>query len=384
MFWYIVLSGCYRFLCGAVLLAINWGLATKTNDNFGSLAISTVVSFVPAIFVPFFTKGIFNRYSGSKITAVGLVGVILCTLMLSVFYDKNTYVVIINFLIWIFFFLLESSWEMWFAGLAKRYEDTSVSKFSSISMTVNQIALMIGPICAPFLINHLAYRWFYVVASVLYAVIGCIAYLQTEISTIAQGVSKTELQRFNPLLFISLALVWPVLGSLNFMLPVQVSLGNGKMMDVGILDAFISVGMAAIGIVLAMIKSKSERFQMFLTCSLIFLGMIFWPFGHLGIIGHGIALALLGFGFGGLRILNRSVLAKSYTSSEVGALVSRANASALPILALTLALVRIDVSYSWLVPFLLALLMSVSLYLGMNGRTVKNSLGQNPFKEVDQ
>lgn len=383
MYLYVILSGLYRFICGALLLAINWKLASDGNDNFGSLAMATIVSFVPAIFVPIFAKKALNKHAGSKITGVGLIGVVLCCLLLSNYYQINSSVVMINFVAWIFFFLLESSWEMWFANLAKKYSELQVTRFSSISMTVNQVALMIGPICAPFVINKLGYSNFYVVVSIIFFVFGVIAFLQKGTVEEIATTDNVKLKTFNPLLFLSLALIWPVLGGINFMLPVQVSIQNGKMMDVGILDAFISVGMVLIGIFLSTIKIASDMYKIILSCISIVIGLLIWNFIDLGIIGFGIALAFLGFGFGGLRIITRSVMANNYTSAEVGTMVSRANACALPILACVLFISRINISYTWLSPFILAFLMAAFLLFGIKYEQNKNVIASEKENEIN-
>lgn len=383
MYLYVILSGLYRFICGALLLAINWKLATDGNDNFGSLAMATIVSFVPAIFVPIFAKKALNKHAGSKITGVGLIGVVLCCLLLSNYYQINSSVVMINFVAWIFFFLLESSWEMWFANLAKKYSELQVTRFSSISMTVNQVALMIGPICAPFVINKLGYSNFYVVVSIIFFVFGVIAFLQKGTVEEIAKTDNVKLKTFNPLLFLSLALIWPVLGGINFMLPVQVSIQNGKMMDVGILDAFISVGMVLIGIFLSTIKIASDMYKIILSCISIVIGLLIWNFIDLGIIGFGIALAFLGFGFGGLRIITRSVMANNYTSAEVGTMVSRANACALPILACVLFISRINISYTWLSPFILAFFMAAFLLFGIKYEQNKNVIASEKENEIN-
>ncbi|HFK1428869.1 MFS transporter [Bacillus paranthracis] len=383
MYLYVILSGLYRFICGALLLAINWKLASDGNDNFGSLAMATIVSFVPAIFVPIFAKKALNKHAGSKITGVGLIGVVLCCLLLSNYYQINSSVVMINFVAWIFFFLLESSWEMWFANLAKKYSELQVTRFSSISMTVNQVALMIGPICAPFVINKLGYSNFYVVVSIIFFVFGVIAFLQKGTVEEIAKTDNVKLKTFNPLLFLSLALIWPVLGGINFMLPVQVSIQNGKMMDVGILDAFISVGMVLIGIFLSTIKIASDMYKIILSCISIVIGLLIWNFIDLGIIGFGIALAFLGFGFGGLRIITRSVMANNYTSAEVGTMVSRANACALPILACVLFISRINISYTWLSPFILAFLMAAFLLFGIKYEQNKNVIASEKENEIN-
>jgi MFS family permease len=385
MYQYIALSGLYRFLCGALLLAINWGLATNSNDNFGSLAIATVISFVPAIFVPIFAKGLLNKYSGARVTFIGLLGVVACCLALAQYHELSTAVIVINFIIWIFFFLLESSWEMWFTELAKQYEEVKVSKLSSTSMTTNQVALMVGPIFAPFIINILGYKTFYIVSALLFLIFGVISFLKSKNSIKNVQGEKTKnsnVKSFNPLFFITLALVWPILGSINFMLPVQVNIQSGKMMDVGILDAFISVSMAIVGVVFSTVKIK-DKSKIISSFVCVLIGTIIWKVNSFGVIGFGIALAFLGFGFGGARILTRSIMAKKYSSTEVGTLVSRANAAALPILACTLGLVRLNVTYTWLAPFILSLFMMLSLYVANNEKSSK-IFTQGEHREVNK
>jgi MFS family permease len=367
MYAYIITSTLYRFLCGALLLAINWGLASHSHNNFSSLLIATTLSFAPALFIPLLAKKILQKYSGSKITAAGLVGIVSCCLFLSKFHNENIAVIVINFVIWIFFFLLESSWEMWFASIAKCYQETSkVLKYSSLSMTSNQIALMAGPIAAPFIISYIGYSLFYIIVSVLYMLLTLITLKQKD-QIIANVVdTKTKINHFNVYLFISLLLIWPVLGSFNFMLPVQVTIQHGKMLDVGILDACMGVGMALIGILFSLRKKNTENSKIIFSFISILLGGVIWGTSGYVIINLGVSVTFLGIGFGGLRILLRSIMATDYTSVEIGTLVSRANACALPALACVLFISRINPTYTWIPPFMLALLISIFLLTRIN------------------
>ena len=106
-------------------------------------------------------KKLFNKYQGPFLTSLALIGVVISSVLLSVFYASNTILVAINFLIWIFFFVMETTWETWFAGLSKSYNKQEVSKYSSISMTINQVALMSGPLAAPLLIDNISYEVFF-------------------------------------------------------------------------------------------------------------------------------------------------------------------------------------------------------------------------------
>lgn len=185
-----------------------------------------------------------------------------------------------------------------------------------------------------------------------------------ELSQEKMPLQEAEVRNFDWLLFMSLALVCPVLGSFNFMLPIQISIRKGNMLDVGLLDAFMGIGTAAIGLLF----SWGDRFSLSVKIRgaffFVLIGALVWLFGGLSFLSYGIALALLGMGFGGLRILIRHLMARRYSGAEVGKLVSRANALALPILALSLGLSQLSISQTWFLPFLFALVMSLLLYLG--------------------
>lgn len=124
-------------------------------------------------------------------------------------------------------------------------------------------------------------------------------------------------------------------------------------------------------------------YKIILSCISIVIGLLIWNFIDLGIIGFGIALAFLGFGFGGLRIITRSVMANNYTSAEVGTMVSRANACALPILACVLFISRINISYTWLSPFILAFLMAAFLLFGIKYEQNKNVIASEKENEIN-
>ncbi|EOC3264613.1 hypothetical protein ACI248_001252 [Campylobacter upsaliensis] len=83
--------------------------------------------------------------SGSKLTAFALFASFLTSLFL--FFTHNQILILsLNTILWLFFFIMESSWEAWFTALAKNYAKQEILKFSSLSMSVNQASLMLGPI----------------------------------------------------------------------------------------------------------------------------------------------------------------------------------------------------------------------------------------------
>lgn len=141
---YIVLSALYRLSCGALILAVHW-LMTLKNDSL-SLAILVSLTFLPAIVVPLFYADK-QTASGLRLSVYGLFGAFGVSLCLFFAHDQ-LFIIALNTLLWLFFFLMETSWESWFASLAKNYKAEQVLQFSSISMSLNQVSLMLGPIIA--------------------------------------------------------------------------------------------------------------------------------------------------------------------------------------------------------------------------------------------
>ncbi|SDK00361.1 MFS transporter [Sediminibacillus albus] len=367
MFKYILLSGVYRFFCGAIILAINWNLATSDNDNFFSLAIAVLISFIPAMFVPVLFSKLFNKYHGPFLTSLALIGVVVSSALLSALYTSNTMLVVINFLIWIFFFVMETTWETWFAGLSKSYNKQDVSKYSSISMTINQVALMSGPIAAPIIIDNFSYEAFFYLMAVTFFAISLFSFFQ-KVPKVETSISREEVRtskKTNLYLFFSLALIWPILGSVNFMLPVYVTVNRGEMINVGILDASISIGMALIGIVFSLLKVTTLRIRVMMAFSSIIAGFVIWWISGYSIIFNSVAILLLGFGFGSLRIMIRYLLARNYSTEEVATLVSRANALSLPILGIILSVIMFSIEYTWIAPFFLTIIMSILLAISL-------------------
>lgn len=43
---------------------------------------------------------------------------------------NELYILIFNTILWFFFFIMESSWEAWFASLAKKYDENSIKKLA--------------------------------------------------------------------------------------------------------------------------------------------------------------------------------------------------------------------------------------------------------------
>jgi len=261
---------------------------------------------------------------------------------------------------------METTWESWFVDLSKNYSEKEVSKYSAVSMTVNQVALMSGPLAAPLIIDVLSYELFFYLMALTFFIVSVMSFLQ-KVPNNENKITNIEgsAKKINLYLFFSLVLIWPILGSINFMLPVYVTINNGNMLNVGILDACISIGMALIGIVFSTLKVNDLRIRMILSFTSILAGLTTWSLGGYSIITNSIGILLLGFGFGGLRIMIRYVLARNYSPQDVAKLVSRANALSLPVLGLVFASVMPAIRYTWAVPFILSIIMCMFLTVGL-------------------
>ncbi|WP_286006064.1 hypothetical protein [Campylobacter avium] len=172
MIVYIILSALYRLACGALILAINW-LLVVDKSTFSSLAILTALTFLPAILVPFIYKD--SRIPADRLSAYALFFASLLSFALY-FSLSEFYILIFNTILWFFFFIMESSWEAWFASLAKKYDENSIKKFSSLSMSANQASLMLGPILAAFLFKENA-RLIILLCAILFALCAFASFL---------------------------------------------------------------------------------------------------------------------------------------------------------------------------------------------------------------
>ncbi len=163
---YLIITALYRFICGGLILAINWELASP--ESTSDLAISTILSFVPAIFTPFLINLFFKNYSGSNLTKLSFLGIFFIVIAITMLYQNTLLLILLNFALWIVFFLLETSLELWFSELVENKNEEFINKYSSLSMTVNQVALMIGPLFIAVIMKFIALFWIFLIYGIVY------------------------------------------------------------------------------------------------------------------------------------------------------------------------------------------------------------------------
>ncbi|MFD8996560.1 MFS transporter [Streptomyces abikoensis] len=361
MIRYTIASTLYRFFAGTFLMVINWQIATAEGGGYWRLAISTLLSYVPALAVPLVTRRI--TMSGQRLTVLSLLYVALVSLVVSFLMENTTVLVVANFFMWIGFFALEASWESWF-NEEKRRQD--VSWASSVTMSGNQAALMIGPLLAPAIIEVVGTRGIVRALTAGFLLVAALSWAGVRAAVVAgtddEAAAGPPAKPAAPLrLIATFALVWPVLGAFNLMLPLQVSDRGAGLVAVGIVDAFLGIGVIVAGVVSARAKLPSARLSTLVTaCTLV--GGVLWalPTGGAAVVTMALSTFALGAGFGALRIALREHTATHYDSAVTSQAVALGNAAAIPILTVVFLVSGAAQPLVWVAPFLLVIVMSYS------------------------
>lgn len=361
MIRYAIVSTAYRLFAGIFLVVINWQIATAEGGGYWRLVFSTLLSYLPALAVPVVLRRI--TISGQRLSVLSLLYVAMVSFAVSFLVENPTALVLANFFMWIGFFALEASWESWF-NEEKRRQD--VSWASSVTMSGNQAALMIGPLLAPAIIEVVGTRGivqaltagFALVAALSWAGVGAAVATDTNDEAKAGPSAKSGA----PLrLIATFALVWPVLGAFNLMLPLQVSDRGAGLVAVAIVDACLGVGVIVAGVMSARAKlSSATLVRLVIACTV--LGGMLWalPAGGATVVAMALSTFALGAGFGALRIALREYTATHYDSAVTGHAVALGNATAIPILAVVFLVFGAAQSLVWIAPFLLVIVMSFS------------------------
>ncbi len=363
---YTLYSGLYRFFSGVVLLLLNWHIASAQDGGYDVLAVSTALSFVPAVFVPSLIRFV-PIAGGARMTAAGLAGVALTLLVIATVYSQVQAVVALNFVLWIFFFYLESAWEVWFNDEASGLDGDALRRSSSLTMTVNQVALMVGPLFAPLFTRVVRAEWVLVVCAALFAVVAVLSLGAQRTASAAEQTpqeARPKITRgLGVLYLLAFMFVWPILGTFNFMLPLEVLANGGSMLTVGILDMLLGIGMAVAGTILhRLTNNPGLRWILMGAAGAVVVAMAVWLFFPAFGVPQSIAIFILGCAFGSLRVILRSEAASHFSPQQVGAIVAHANAYSLLLLSAVLAGGRYFSSHIWLAPFALTLLLVLSFH----------------------
>ncbi|UXR77801.1 MULTISPECIES: hypothetical protein [unclassified Staphylococcus] len=355
---YLINTAMYRFICGGLILLINWELSDP--ESAIELAIATVISFVPAIFTPIFINTIFKNSSGSLLTKYSILMIFVIVFIMSFIYNETFLLILCNFILWSIFFVIETSFEFWFSELVEGKSEIFINRYSSLSMTVNQIALMIGPLFVTLLTRFLSLHIIFILYSMMYLLI----FFMTKVgkNTKMNKMEYTEKSGSVKIIhYVISMLMWPILGTVNFMLPIYTSYQHRKIYEVALLDSMLGIGMAMIGILLS--KFLTNKWSIIFLLTSIVIPIVWYIFEGILIVRL-LLMLLFGITFGGTRIMFRKMVVVEYASHIVKKIYSVGNAISLPVLMLSIYLGVINLNYVWLVPFIL--LVVLLLLMNMN------------------
>ncbi|MCO4346724.1 hypothetical protein MTQ93_11820 [Staphylococcus agnetis] len=352
---YLIITAIYRFICGGLILLINWELANPKSAI--DLAVSTVLSFVPAIFTPFIINSIFKKLSGSFLSKYSFLGIFLVIMITSFTYENSKVLILCNFILWTVFFLLETSFEVWFSELVENQSENFINKYSSLSMTVNQVSLMIGPLFVTLIVKYINLTTIFIIYSLLYLLL---FFCTKGLKPLQQEFEKsdTKLESIKLSYYFMSMLMWPILGTINFMLPIYTAYQKGGMYEVAFLDSTLGIGMALVGIILS--RYLSQRINNILMYLSFILPIVWFLFEKLFFIKL-IVMLLCGISFGGARIIFRKLVVMSYSSVAVKRVYSLGNALGLPILAICIYIGTLNISIVWMPSFLLLIVLLILL-----------------------
>ncbi|MCD8879403.1 hypothetical protein K2V73_08455 [Staphylococcus kloosii] len=359
---YLIITAVYRFICGGLILAINWELANPKSTI--DLALATILSFIPAIFIPFIIAIFFKKQNGSTLTKLAMLAIFFIVLSIALSYKNTILLIILNFILWTAFFLIETSLEYWFSEIVSDKDELFINKYSSISMTTNQVALMIGPLFLSLIVNYIDLTWLFLIYGVIYLLL-CLAInntkcIESHINNTDNTKSKNSVKIIHYLISM---LMWSILGSINFMLPIFTAYRNGAIHHVALLDSALGIGMAGIGILLSKYLNY-KWIDVFIIISIV--NTVLWYFADSLTIKL-LLMLLFGFSFGGTRILFRKIIVTAYPSTDIKKIYSIGNALSLPILAISIFIGITNLNLVWLPSFILLLILLILLKIIKKG-----------------
>lgn len=370
---YIFLSSLYRFASGALGIALSWIVSTSQSSSL-ELGILIILTFLPAVIIPYIWKTKPN-IDNCEITALGCLFSGILSIFIYFFTNKIYLAIILNTFIWIFFFILESSWEAWFSEISKKYENNDVHKYSSLSFLFNQLALMSGPLVLSYLTNKNT-KFIILISATLFILCAGLCFLvnkkiysnclnfneENEKKIIPSQLRCYEYlnqKLLNMRVLFSLMLVWPLLASFNYMVPLQMVFFNKSIMEVSYLDASIGLGMAAMSIILGYsINFSHTMFTKSMGFVLLFLSVILWYFAS-NMYFRCLSVFLLGFSFNYTRIYIRKYLSSWTDAYEVGNFVSKANSFAFPLICVVITLQHYVGIINWFMPYFLCFVIYI-------------------------
>ncbi|SAK72102.1 Major Facilitator Superfamily protein [Caballeronia catudaia] len=341
----------YRFANGLLFLAVAWNRVRSGSGGAMSLALSAIGGFLPAVVAAPFARRLLERVDSRKITLWGIAGLCASAAAFVPILHLPLAVLAMNFLVLSIFFLLEGAWDALLAATANGLPLKQGDTLNSRQSAATQAGLMLGGLPVGLLIRHGGSDAPFLAAAVLY-VFTLLLFAHPSLRRDAdetrdnalEGASQLCAARGEPsntpawTTIATLALVWPCLTLVNMAVPLTANTqGHGTVEHAALLDAFIGLGMACIGVLYERLICLSARWQRYITVT----AAAFMPLPFLALLTISYALPVLcaafflcGIGFGMLRVSLRKQLIATHPARRVGQIVASCNAYGFPALAI--------------------------------------------------
>ncbi|SAK99985.1 MFS transporter [Caballeronia ptereochthonis] len=341
----------YRFANGLLFLAVAWNLVRSGNGGAMPLALSAIGGFLPAVVAAPFARQLLERVDPRKLTLWGIAGLCASAVAFIPLLHVLFGVLAINFLVLSIFFLLEGAWDALLAATANRLPSKQGDTLNSRQSAATQAGLMLGGLPVGLLIRHGGIDAPFLAAAVLY-IVTLLLFTHPSLRSnsdetrrdLVKGASQPLTVLDEPpnapawTTVATLALVWPCLTLVNMAVPLTANTqGHGTVEHAALLDAFIGLGMACIGVLYERLMRLSARWQRYV----IVTAAAFMPLPFLALLTISYTLPVLcaafflcGIGFGMLRVSLRKQLIATQPARRVGQIVASCNAYGFPILAM--------------------------------------------------
>jgi len=321
----------FKLAVGAILLATSWDSLTLSHNSLLNVSLLMALSFTPAAF----SRLLFNRLSffslQKLLTTTFWLSAVLIIIESYFILEKSYLVFVVNFILWIFIFVIEVSSEKWYVALSQNIALLDVRKLSGISTSVAQIGVILGPILVlvakPF--SHSLIYWIIAATLILAStpLVISIKQLHKPASVQIKPYDTQSVQKDKRIACIfAFAMIWPTLAIFNISAPILSKLEYHTINVAGTMEVLIGLATALAGFLHPLTTkflTHRKRLTYILLTLIFFITFIYFYPGILVIVFIGTFFTGLTFGY--LRVELRTFLSRRYTPKVAGEIIAAAN-----------------------------------------------------------
>ena len=327
----------FKLAIGAILLATSWDVLTVSHNGIINVSLLMVLSFFPAAFArPLFRW--FSFIDLKKIISVSFFCSAFIIFIESFFILSKPYVgLIINFVLWIFIFVIEVSCERWFATLSQSVGFGNIRKLSGISTSTAQLGVILGPPIV-ILMKHFGVLFpYYAISFILLlasVLSGITRWEKLDVTSSTFTVKSNPASNFLSLksaYILAFALIWPTLAIFNISAPLLAMHSYHSINVAATMEVLLGVATIAVGLAHPYTTKYFEKRTWLVLLILILSVLLMYYFSNLLLIVF-LGTFFTGLSFGYLRIELRAFLCVRFKPVAVGEIVAASNSWSAPLL----------------------------------------------------